>query len=397
MESTRGIYEKQKGSGVWFIYWTDKDGGRHREKAGRLSDAKRLLDKRKTEVLQGKKLPEMFPGKVNTFGDLAKDALNHSKEENGARHAHELGLKFAIIGEEFDDRDAAKITKQHITGWLLEQTVEREWSPATRNRYQAAFSLVFRLGTENGKVESNPASQIKRKKESEGRVRFLQDEEREEQRIVDSILERFPDYLPCFLISIHTGLRRSRQLSLQWPQINMNAKAKDGSTRALITFPGGAGKKAPSMMVNEVATEQFRILHARAKAKGGSVSGPVFLNMDGSPMKTTRDWFEVVVVNAGLQTDDENNYTWHCNRHTFASRLVMAGVNLRTVMELMGHSSLAMTMRYAHLAPGQAQEAVEMLVNRHQQKPTATGTATDQKSGKRQGKKNGIKLVKSVA
>jgi len=54
--------------------------------------------------------------------------------------------------------------------------------------------------------------------------------------------------------------------------------------------------------------------------------------------------------------------SWHCNRHTFASRLVMAGVDLRTVAELMGHSSIQMTMRYAHLTPQHNRAAVDRLV-----------------------------------
>jgi len=72
------------------------------------------------------------------------------------------------------------------------------------------------------------------------------------------------------------------------------------------------------------------------------------------------------VVAAGLE-----DFTWHCLRHTFASRLVMAGVDIRTVAELMGHRTLAMTMRYAHLAPDHQRAAVDRL------EPTATGTATD--------------------
>jgi hypothetical protein len=60
----RGIYEKKPGSGVWWIRWTDSNGKLHREKAGRRSDAKTLVDKRRTETLQQKKLPEQFRSKV---------------------------------------------------------------------------------------------------------------------------------------------------------------------------------------------------------------------------------------------------------------------------------------------------------------------------------------------
>jgi hypothetical protein len=60
----RGIYEKKPGSGVWWIRWTDSNGKLHREKAGRRSDAKTLVDKRRTETLQQKKLPEQFRSKL---------------------------------------------------------------------------------------------------------------------------------------------------------------------------------------------------------------------------------------------------------------------------------------------------------------------------------------------
>jgi hypothetical protein len=78
------------------------------------------------------------------------------------------------------------------------------------------------------------------------------------------------------------------------------------------------------------------------------------------------------------------DFTWYCLRHTFASRLVMAGVDIRTVAELMGHKTIQMTMRYAHLAPQHSLAAVERLTSFElpmsppaiPREPTATKTAT---------------------
>ena len=63
-------------------------------------------------------------------------------------------------------------------------------------------------------------------------------------------------------------------------------------------------------------------------------------------MKTAREWFTSACQLAGL-----DDFRWHGLRHAFASRLVMAGVAVRDVQELMGHKTIAMTCRYAHLAP----------------------------------------------
>jgi integrase len=68
------------------------------------------------------------------------------------------------------------------------------------------------------------------------------------------------------------------------------------------------------------------------------------------------------LVAAGKEASRLEGYTWHCNRHTFASRLVMAGVDLRTVQALGGWRTLAMVQRYSHLAPDHLREAVERLV-----------------------------------
>ena len=78
--------------------------------------------------------------------------------------------------------------------------------------------------------------------------------------------------------------------------------------------------------------------------------------MHGEPLKGYKHWFDDAVAEAGV-----SDFTWYCLRHTFASRLIMAGVDLRTVAELMGHKTIQMTMRYAHLAPAHKLAAVERL------------------------------------
>jgi site-specific recombinase XerD len=83
----------------------------------------------------------------------------------------------------------------------------------------------------------------------------------------------------------------------------------------------------------------------------------------------SRGWFPTALEEAGIE-----GYTWHCNRHTFASRLVMAGVDLRTVAELLGHRTLQMVMRYSHLAPEHQASAVDRLVHSGNGRDTRSDT-----------------------
>ena len=100
----------------------------------------------------------------------------------------------------------------------------------------------------------------------------------------------------------------------------------------------------------------------RLKARAPKGCPYVFLTLrkdaDGNPVriKTPRTWYEDVIAESKLK-----DVTWHTCRHTFISRLVMAGVDLRTVMELAGHKSMAMTLRYAHLAPEHTASAIERI------------------------------------
>jgi hypothetical protein len=87
-----------------------------------------------------------------------------------------------------------------------------------------------------------------------------------------------------------------------------------------------------------------------------AASDYVFAHQNGVPKKTPREWFRKCLDEAKI-----SNFTWHCLRHTFASRLVMAGVDLRTVQQLMGHKTIQMTIRYSHLAPEHQLSAVQLL------------------------------------
>jgi site-specific recombinase XerD len=103
-------------------------------------------------------------------------------------------------------------------------------------------------------------------------------------------------------------------------------------------------------------------------------TGPVIRNLAGEPLAGPRYWFEKAITKAELV-----DFHWHDLRHTFASRLTMAGVGLRAVQDALGHKSVAMTVRYSHLAPDFLQDVVDKLVPKPAEatQDERTGTTTD--------------------
>jgi integrase len=185
---------------------------------------------------------------------------------------------------------------------------------------------------DNEKITKNPAAGIKRKTENNDKVRFLS--EQEEIALLKEIDHQFHSHL---LLSIHTGIRMSEQYSLKWQQVDFERRQI-----YLLRTKNGDPRDVP---LNGTALAALKQL--RAVAKGDSVFPDA---------ESPRGWFLGAVERAGLL-----NYTWHCNRHTFASRLVMAGVDLHTVGELLGHRTAQMTKRYAHLSVNHKQAAVERI------------------------------------
>jgi integrase len=101
----------------------------------------------------------------------------------------------------------------------------------------------------------------------------------------------------------------------------------------------------------------------------GDGVGYICHGYEGPRSQDGRAWFNRVLVAAGI-----TDFRWHDLRHTFASRLVMAGGPLRAVQMLMGHKRMETTLRYSHLGEAQLHEAVERLT----EKPTDTRASTGQ-------------------
>jgi integrase len=359
----RGIYERDEGSDVWWIRYADSSGRIRREKAGTKGAAIALYRKRKTEVLQGRKLPETLRVRVVRFSELAEDARKYVKEHN---RGHYVDVHRIFHLEKAFGNRPAEIPIEELREWFT----SHHWAAGTWNRYKSVLSRIYRLGIENKKNTVNPARLLKRQKESDGRVRFLnQHDTKEELRLRKVIALRYPSKEPEFDIAVNTGMRLSEQYAyINWACVDF--KRRD------LFIPESKSGKSRHVPLNAVALAAFKELHRQT---GGS--DPIFASRNGrNSLKGPRHWFEDAISEAGVR-----DFTWHDLRHTFASRLVMTGTDLRTVAELMGHRTIQMTMRYAHLAPEHKQAAVDRLASFGKPRRMATGTRTSTGQKRRSG------------
>ncbi len=140
------------------------------------------------------------------------------------------------------------------------------------------------------------------------------------------------------------------------------------STGEFLQFRAVSMGKNGAFTLNDRAIAGFRLLWRFSQGKGR-----VFAHLYQSEETTgPRGWFDHALKAAKIV-----NFHWHDLRHTFASRLVMAGVDIRTVQELMGHKTITVTMRYSHLAPKHQLAAVQRPCDTDAVPEGLTGTKTD--------------------
>ena len=278
--------------------------------------------------------------------------------------------------KEFGDKMLLEITPFVIEKWRTKR-FEGGKKSTTVNRDIAALKAAISKAVEWGIIGSNPIAKLKLTKiDSAQKVRYLTAEEelslrealdvreqqikaarlrgnlwrkeRAYQELPNFLDQKFIDHIkPMILISLNTGLRRGELFNLTWENINFSL--------ATISIVGETAKsgKTRHVPLNKEALQIFK--DWRSQSLG---NGLVFSNNIGKEFSTVKKSWATVLSLAKIE-----NFRWHDMRHHFASRLVMARVDLNTVRELLGHTDIKMTLRYAHLAPEHKAEAVARLNN----------------------------------
>jgi len=329
-----GLFKKGRN---YYIDYYLPNGRRRREMIGPSKKrAMLVLDKRRVEIAEGKFFDAKKEEKI-PFGKMAMEYLEvYSKPNKRSSRRDEISVKHLVsfFGgnnlQEITPLDAEKYKQKRINEVL----------PNTVNRELACLKHIFSKAKEWGKIKENPISSVKLFRVDDRRVRYLKKEE------IAKLAESCSDYLrPIVIFALNTGMRKGEILNLKWTDIDLSNR--------VISLVQTKNREIREIPINDTVLEILIRLRKNSKVSY------VFCKKDGNPYKDIRGGFQSALRKAGIK-----DFRFHDLRHTFASHLVMASVDLKTVQELLGHKTFQMTLRYSHLSRDHKRRAINTLGRR---------------------------------
>ena len=360
-EMPKGIYKR---GGIFWIRYAGIDGKtifestRTGERSGtKLKEAEDLLHERKAEVLKGKQPEKKKPIPNVLFKNFVPEYLKWAKRQRAYKQKSTLVNQLKEIFGNYPLRA--------FNGRLLEQyqteRLEKGNKPGTVNRHITVIKHMMSKAVEWEMVEeevSKRVHKVKMLEENNRRLRYLSSEEC--QKLIEVCGK---NTRPIVIMALNTGMRRGEILSLRWDNVDLRhgfillEKTKNGDRREI-----------------PINTTLRTTLEALPRRLDG---GPVFFNPE-----TDKAYGDIKTgFNNACKRAKIKDFHFHDLRHTFASHLVMAGVDITTVKELLGHKTLTMTLRYAHLAPSHKVKAVDILDSTLSKSPNYTKTVQSSGEG----------------
>jgi integrase len=315
-----------KRNGEWSI---DYYVGAHRirEKIGpSKGEAEKALAVRKGQIVQGRF--ELHPQmSVPTFQQFAERYTEYSKVNK--RGFYNEKYRIAQLVKFFGKRKLSD-----LTGWdgeKLKARLNSSMKPATVNRLLGNLKHMMSMAMKWNILIKNPFAGVKLLQVPKFRERILT---KEEEEVLLSACDRVraPYLRPIVMLALNTGMRKGEILSLQWAQVDL-------VNRLIHVYNGKTAQSDRRIPMNDTVFEVLANLSERRK------SDFVFPShrKPGDRFRDPKVGFLKAIRMAGI-----SKCRFHDLRHTFASRLVRAGVDLITVQHLLGHATITMTARYAH-------------------------------------------------
>jgi integrase len=326
--------------GKWYVDFTFNHkrvrqfGGYTKEQA-RNTLAKMRIEK--LDEKMGFRKPEKGePVPFEKFADEFLELYSKQNKRSWARDEASLkNLKPFFKGQELQD-----IGPEDIERYRAKR--KADVSLATINRELACLKTLFNKAIEWGKLESNPAQKVKKFREANIKERILTDSEY--RRLVENAS---PQLKPVIIINLNTGMRKNEILSLRWENIDFH--------KGFIFIEDSKSGRSRRVPINRVVFEALKSIEQKSEF--------VFFNAETKKhVKDIKTGFKAACRRAGIK-----GLRFHDLRHTAASWMVEEGIDLVTVSKILGHSSIQMTMRYAHPTPENMKRAVEKLAEIHGQ------------------------------
>ncbi|MBZ0107860.1 MAG: site-specific integrase [Candidatus Scalindua rubra] len=320
------------------VYWYDfrMNGVRYRKSTGKTKrrEAEEVLDSEREKAKAGE---STISQKLKTYKlvDLAEEYLKWAERQ---RSYKDKRLCIRQLVEVFGNHDVKDLNTREIEQWQSRRLKYNK--PSTVNRLLATLKHMVNKGTQWGMAGDGALKQVRNVKlvpENNRRLRFLSIEEC--QRLIACCHK---DLKPIVIVALNTGMRRGEIFGLKWEQVDL----KHGFILLDVT-KNGERREIP---INTTLEYLFKEIPHSVE------SVYVFAGKTGKPLTDIKTGFHTALRKAGI-----SDFRFHDLRHTFSSQLVMAGIDLTSVKELLGHKSLTMTMRYSHLSPGHKRKAVNVL------------------------------------
>ncbi|MBI5193834.1 MAG: site-specific integrase [Nitrospirae bacterium] len=333
---TRGVYKR---GAIYWIRYAGIDGRTRYESTGgtNFKDAVNLLTERKKSVQDGIQ-PETKRIANYSFMELADKYIEWmtGRQKSARTKGYIIGELKQVFGSLPLRRFNTLIVEQLQTDLMV-----RGLKPASVNKILNVLKAMFSKAIEWEMIELETSKRVHKVENLKGegkRIRFLTVEEC--RLLIDSCDERLK---PIIIIAVNTGMRKGEILSLKWDNVDI----KHGFIMLDVT-KNGERREVP---LNDTLKN---VLHGITRRL--DVAYVFHDNITGKPYKEVKRSFASACKKAGIK-----DFRFHDLRHTFASHLVMSGVDLTTVSKLMGHKSLTMTLRYSHLAQSHINKAVNIL------------------------------------
>ena len=345
----------------------------------RLTDAKKWVQNTESAIRDGRHF-KTTEAKRHTLGDLVdryvRDVMP-SKPKSEAHQTRQLKWWKSRIGTytladvtpsllaEYRDKLASGMLDDGSMMRQVKQSVRLKTkilpveprAPATVLRYIAALSHAYTIAVKEwGWLDSNPMLKVTKPKQPQGRVRFLSDDERE-ALLRECKASNHPDLYLAVVLALSTGARKMESMGLHWDQVDLNRKVitlyetKNGEIRALPLVHHAyelmkERAKIRRIDTNLVFPNKRLEKQADQTAKNKKSEKPICLRL---PFEKALDRAEV------------KNFRWHDLRHSCASYLAMNGASLAEIAEVLGHKTLQMVKRYAHLSHAHTSKVVESM------------------------------------